>query len=90
MESRLITILLTAAIVVAMLYLIFSKMPGWNEQETPEKQAEAFLDKLEISHTAISCRKYNQTVAYCSSNIGGKLASLVCYHNNGCQVERQP
>lgn len=59
MESRILTILLTAAITVAVLYLTFSKMPGWNEQETPEKQAEAFLDKLQISHTAISCRKYN-------------------------------
>jgi hypothetical protein len=89
MESHLVTILLSAAIVLAILYLVFSKMPGWNEQETPEKQAEAFLDRLEISHSAITCRKYNQTVAYCSVNISGKLESLICYHNNGCQVERQ-
>jgi hypothetical protein len=64
-------------------------MPGWNERETPEKQAEAFLDKLEISHSAIICRKYNQTVAYCSANINGKLKSITCYHDNGCQVEKQ-
>lgn len=88
MESRVATILLVAAIAVAMLYLIFSEMPSWSEQETPEKQAEAFLDKLEISHSTVSCRKYNQTVAYCSANVNGKLESLVCYHNNGCQVER--
>lgn len=88
MKSQLVTILLVAAIIVAMLYLIFGNFPGWSEQETPEKQADSFLDKLELSHPAVSCRKYNSSVAYCSANINGRLESLVCYYNNGCQVER--
>lgn len=73
MKSHLFTLLLVAVMMVAGLYLIFSDPSGWNERETPEKQAESFLDKLEISHSAISCRKYNYVVAYCSANIAGKL-----------------
>jgi hypothetical protein len=38
MESRLIPLLLVATIIISALYLVFSKMPGWNDQETPEKQ----------------------------------------------------